>query len=573
MARVTQTGVLGVVSGTIKGKSVASADVFGKGGYATDIDAILSGVDGLKSGGDGGVGRKGVAGIGYGSGYGSGFGGGGGGVDDLLSGLMGGSGGGLELRKSNGEPRVVSPDFLNSGKLTGGRSGASIQRVIMQNMAALRYAYQKCLLKQPGMNGKITVYFTVNDVGNVIFARIMESTIFDDTLENTVLSRVKSWRFEKINIPGDVTEVTCPFIFSQSGVPPSIQSYMNPDAYNGAFAAANNLKFWWNSEFTLPPKSKYPTPDKFNKIAGALNISSAAKDTGYLTKLTGKPAEDYRLYLKVRKDYAGSPTFYFDMANWFYILGDKETALRVLTSIADLELENASLYRLLGYRLKEYGEYALEKFVCGKVLQWRPLEPQSYRDYALALADNGETQAALDCLHELLAKTYSANIRNRSRGIEEVAVTEINRLIAKDSALNTSNIDKRLIIDIPVDIRVVMNWNMNGADINLRIKDPNNEECNGGHRETSVGGRMSADIKDGYGPEQFLLKKAVKGKYRVYVDYYGDNQVSDAGPSTVMAEIYVKYADAAERRRVVCLQMSNAKRIDGTLVEVAEFDF
>ncbi|HRU32811.1 MAG TPA: hypothetical protein P5310_05310, partial [bacterium] len=40
-ARVTHKGVLGIISGQIKGKSVASADIFGKGGFATDIDAIL----------------------------------------------------------------------------------------------------------------------------------------------------------------------------------------------------------------------------------------------------------------------------------------------------------------------------------------------------------------------------------------------------------------------------------------------------------------------------------------------------------------------------------------------------
>lgn len=213
-ARVTQMGVLGIVSGQIKGKSVASADIFGKGGFATDIDAILSGVGGLKSGGDGGVGRKGVAGIGYGSGYGSGFGGGGGGVDDLLGGLMGNSGGGLELKKK-GELKVSSPDFLKGGALTGGRSRASIQRVVMQNMAALRYAYSKRLREKPGLTGKITVKFAIDEFGKVTFASMVESTMSDSELEQTVLSRVRSWNFEKIDKPGDITEVVYPFVFAQ----------------------------------------------------------------------------------------------------------------------------------------------------------------------------------------------------------------------------------------------------------------------------------------------------------------------------------------------------------------------
>ena len=404
-ARVTAHGVLGIVSGQ---KSAASADIFGRGGFATDIDAILSGVGGLQSGGDGGEGqgRKGVAGIGYGSGYGSGFGGSSGGIDELLGGLIGGDGG---VR------------------------------------------------------------------------------------------------------------------------------------HNGA-----------------------PGP--------TITVKPIKKDNDYLNKLTGKTADDYNIYIKLRDDYASSPTFYFDMADWFYTHNDKETALRVLTSIADLELENASLYRLLGYRFKEYGEYALEKFVCQKVIQWRPMEPQSYRDYALALADNREAQAALDSLWSLIAKSYSDNIGNRSRGIDEVVVTEMNHLITKNPRLNVSKIDKRLIISAPVDIRVVINWNMDNTDIDLHVKDPNNEECYYRQSETGIGGRISSDITDGYGPEQFLLKKAVKGKYRVYVNYYGDRQFTSAGPSTVMAEIYTKYADKTEQRKVVSLQMSKAKTEYGK-VKVAEFKF
>ncbi|MDR0331646.1 MAG: DUF2135 domain-containing protein [Chitinispirillales bacterium] len=304
-------------------------------------------------------------------------------------------------------------------------------------------------------------------------------------------------------------------------------------------------------------------------------IKPIKKDNNYLNKLTGKTSDDYQIYLKLRDDYAGSPTFYFDMADWFYTHKDKETALRILTSIADLELENASLYRLLGYRFKEYGEFALEKFVCKKVMQWRPMEPQSYRDYALALADNGEAQAALDSLYALLTKSYSADISESSNGIEEVVIMEINRLIAKNAKLNASKIDKRLITNVPVDVRVVINWNMNNADIDLYVKDPLNEVCSYDNSDTKIGGHMSFDNTDGYGPEQFILKKAVKGKYRVYVNYYGARPFTASGPSTVMVEIFTKYAhSSAERRRVVCFQLPNTKKpIKEAKVEVAEFEF
>jgi len=215
-ARVTQKGVLGIISGQIKGKSVASADIFGKGGFATDIDAILQGVGGLKAGGSGGVGRKGVAGIGYGAGYGSGFGGSGsGGIDDLIGGLMGGDGGdGLNLKK-RGSLKISAPEFTKGGALTGGRSKASIMRVVMQNLAALRYAYNKRLREKPGLKGKITVKFAIDEFGKVIFCQVVESTMADSELEQTVTSKIRLWVFEKIDKPGDVTEVVYPFVFSQ----------------------------------------------------------------------------------------------------------------------------------------------------------------------------------------------------------------------------------------------------------------------------------------------------------------------------------------------------------------------
>ena len=304
-----------------------------------------------------------------------------------------------------------------------------------------------------------------------------------------------------------------------------------------------------------------------------IRIEPLKQDKNYLKNLTGEAGSDYALYLKLRPEYMNMPDFYFDMADWFYRLNDKEKALRVLTSIAEIDLENASLYRLLGYRLKAYQEYELEVYVCHKVIQWRPMEPQSYRDYALALADNGNYQLALDTLYSVITRTYTQQEGSRSRGIEEVVVTELNQLIDR-YALKKEAIHPDLILSMPVDIRVVINWNMNHTDIDLHVKDPRGETCFYGHQATEIGGRISFDNTQGYGPEQFMLKKAIKGKYEVFVNYYGDSQVKAEGPSTIMAEIFTRYAGKKEQRQVVTLQLSkeNKQTKDG-LLKVAEFEF
>lgn len=117
-SRVSRQGLMGIINGHTQGKNIASADVFGKGGFTNDIDATLSGAGGLKTGGSGGTGRKGAASIGYGSGYGSGFGGSGsGGIDDLIGGLMGGDGSsGLNLKK-RGSLKIQRPQFCRGAAM------------------------------------------------------------------------------------------------------------------------------------------------------------------------------------------------------------------------------------------------------------------------------------------------------------------------------------------------------------------------------------------------------------------------------------------------------------------------
>ena len=552
-ARTTQMGILGIVSGQIKGERMASADLYGMGGFATDIDAILYGV------------------------------------------------------KSNLAKRKAAPPYFLKGAslYSSYRSRASIQLVVMRNMAALRDAYNRRAREIPDLAGTVTVKFRINAFGEVTFAYAMESTINDTAFKNTVVTQVESWTFESIDKPGDLTDVLYPFVFKKEDEAEAAREreraieeaaqrvaqerrYVPQSKYgvslDGAVFAAMNLKKWRDIDFPSE-KPKYPAPKENDSASNLFSEKTfkgvsdifgvPARNPVYMSGLTGKTTDDYQTYLKLRDGYADAPEYYFDMADWFYTHGDRETALRVLTSVADLELESAPLYRLLEYRFKEYGEYALEKFVCGKVVQWRPLEPQSHRDYALALAGNGEKQAALDSLCAMLTKPYSRDRLWSSGGIEEVVVTEINHLIAKNPGLNTSKVDKRLIVEASVDVRVVINWNMDNADADLHVLDPNGEECDYEYNQTHTGGRISADIKRGGGPEQFILKRALKGKYAVYVSYYGNNQNTSTVPPIVMAEIYTKYAGRAEQRKIVSLRMPDANRGDGKPHKAlaAEFEF
>jgi len=484
--------------------------------------------------------------------------------DQSSNGLMGPSPGGISGLKA---PKNRDLDMGTNPA----RSEAEVMSVVYSNMPNLRNLYHKYSRMKPCFEGKVILKFTIAANGNVAGIDMVSSRTGYLEFDSAVVDMVASWKWKAIK-KGNTTP-TIPFYFSEGHCGPRIlplqeriRHYVNygDNMLENAVDAAKLIKEWWNTDFSPQQvywKSKYPMPDETeDKIF-------------YSYQMTGKTEDDYQKYLKLRNDHANDPTFYSDMANWFYTHGDKETALRILTSIAELDIENALLYRLLGYKFKEYGEYSLQKFVFQKVIQWRPMEPQSYRDYALALADNGETQAALDSLNEMLKKPYSKNIINRSRGIEEVVVMEMNQLIAKNPGLNTSKIDKALLINIPIDIRVVINWNKNNTSLDLSIIDPNKEVCSYNH-STNIGSRMSYDNWRGYGPEQFMLKKAIKGKYKVNAYYHRDSEARVAdGPLMIMMEIYTKYADKSEQRKIVNFQLPKDTEKTGEKIEVAEFEF
>ena len=308
------------------------------------------------------------------------------------------------------------------------------------------------------------------------------------------------------------------------------------------------------------------------KREAKITLPRIRSDKGYMQQISSS-SDAYSTYLTLRETYMGTPGFYFDVSDYFYNNNQKEKGLLVLSNLADLELENAELFKTLAYRLKEKSEYKRELYITKKILEWRPMDPQSHRDYALALQDNGQYQKALECLYGILNKSYSPEAASRDHGMEEILVCEINNLISLyRKKLDLTAIDTGIIANLPVNIRVVINWNKNNTDIDLWVTDPNGEKCMYSHRSTSIGGRISNDFTRGYGPEQFLLKKAVNGKYMIETNFFGEKQLTLSGPTTIMGEIYLYYSDGSEERQVITLSSGEkGKEKEGVLI--GEFTF
>jgi tetratricopeptide (TPR) repeat protein len=292
-----------------------------------------------------------------------------------------------------------------------------------------------------------------------------------------------------------------------------------------------------------------------------IQVGEKQSNADYMRVMRRTPLRrQYQLYLSLRENNLLNPAFYYDMAN-FFLKRDKVVGLQILTNLGELDFQNHELYKLYGFKLKELRETELAENVFRKVLQWRPQEPQSYRDYALTLLENKKYQQALDTLYLALSKEYSEDVMSDYDGIEETIVTEINHLTYLfPNKVKATGIPKKFRHNMPVDVRVVLNWNMNDIDIDLWITDPRGEKCYYQNRETAIGGRLSEDFTEGYGPEQFLLKKAPRGKYIVHVNYYGNNRTKIAGKTTLVAEIYTNYGQKNEERKLITLQLEEEEK-------------
>jgi uncharacterized protein YfaP (DUF2135 family) len=149
---------------------------------------------------------------------------------------------------------------------------------------------------------------------------------------------------------------------------------------------------------------------------------------------------------------------------------------------------------------------------------------------------------------------------SRFADVEMITLAELNSLVARTRRpLDTSRIDARLLRNLPLDVRVVLTWDADDSDMDLWVTDPNGEKCFYGHNRTYQGGRISDDFTAGYGPEEFSLRTAKPGTYKVEVDYFGDRQEAVAGPTTLQLRFTSHFGTATESDRFVTLRLKEER--------------
>mmetsp|Transcript_9165 Transcript_9165/g.13561 ORF Transcript_9165/g.13561 Transcript_9165/m.13561 type:complete len:1037 (+) Transcript_9165:22-3132(+) len=299
-------------------------------------------------------------------------------------------------------------------------------------------------------------------------------------------------------------------------------------------------------------KEKKPVPQK-----PTFKMAAKTFDGNNEYANTIKNAEDqYKAYLGFKPKYHNSPSFYLDAVDVFLSSEKQNLATQVLYNILELGLGDVQLLRIVGYRLDQANKLYESSLVFRKVLTLSPHEPQSYRDLALVLERMGEYKEAADLLYKVIGGKW----HNRFEQIQYTAIVELNHIFAmaerNKKPLSWDDYVKELKFDVDMDLRISMAWDTDLTDIDLHVIEPTKEEVYYSHNLSVIGGKISRDFTGGYGPEEYMLKKAMDGSYEVSAKYYANHSKSLTGGTTILLTFFKDYMRENEERQLVTLRMT-----------------
>lgn len=296
-----------------------------------------------------------------------------------------------------------------------------------------------------------------------------------------------------------------------------------------------------------------------------VSVNAWRPDRDYLDAYDKAPADFDRIFPDWERKAGGVPAFYLDTADWLFRQNRKEDAALILMSALDLPTANEVTLGMVAARLERYG--LLDQAVALRERQAALDEsrPQPRRLLALALARRASlggpnARADLERAFRLLLDIALKPVDNRWAGIDLISLVEANALLPRLKALGANPaIDARLIRNLASDVRVVIDWSNDATDIDLWVDQPNGERAIYNHPRTLIGGHLSNDMTQGFGPEEYFIRRAAQGAYVARAHVFAPDRLDPNGAARVTAHLYRDWGRPTERVEVIDFDVSRGK--------------
>jgi vault protein inter-alpha-trypsin-like protein len=296
----------------------------------------------------------------------------------------------------------------------------------------------------------------------------------------------------------------------------------------------------------------------------AIEIEPWNPDRPYLKALKRAGREGFAAELARQEKLHGSvPAFYLDVAEFLHQQRQRAAAEEMLLSALELPASNMETQALIADRLVRYGALDRAIWLYGRVQESGPERPQPLRSMALALikraataGDATSSRRDLARAAALLKEVIMTPWEDTYEGIELIALMDANALTPalKKHGLSLK-LDPRLIAQLDVDLRVVIEWNTAATDMDLWLDEPTGERAIFSHPQTTIGGRLSNDMTSGFGPEEYLLHRAPDGRYQIRINAYARDQLNPNGATRVTAHLYRDFGRKTQREEMMDLEL------------------
>ncbi len=167
-------------------------------GKLAAVGAGTSGIAGASN-----LGKLSIAGSGKGFSGGTGVG--------LGAGAGNGVGNGVGNGIGRGGFRLVEEESI----VDGGLDKSVIAAVIANNLSQIKYCYERQLVAEPDLFGKVVATWFINAAGTVEAATVKQTTLNSSPVEQCMLSKISGWKFPQPKNGTRVT-VTYPFLFKST---------------------------------------------------------------------------------------------------------------------------------------------------------------------------------------------------------------------------------------------------------------------------------------------------------------------------------------------------------------------
>lgn len=193
-------------------------------------------------------------------------------------------------------------------------------------------------------------------------------------------------------------------------------------------------------------------------------------------------------------------------------------AERAYSSIIDLYPNRTELVRAAGERLDRIpGARSLAIDAYRRAIRERPDQASTYRLLAYDLMLDNQIEAL-----QVIDKAMQQPILHQSVRtiLDQDHAIMASYLLAHVPSDKAAILESKLRVDNTPSIRFILSWETDGNDVDLHTRDRLGNHAWYGNLDMRSGGALLEDVRDGYGPEMFLVDHPDAFPYKLGVHYY-----------------------------------------------------